>query len=444
MNPTRSTGLFAATACAVLASACGKDAGTSDGGPGLAITVNPLKLEGISEVVYDITVRRNGGEVVWEKTDLASTQFGDGKGGLVYVGPCDASDGSNPHQVELVVKSITETGGAPASFQNPAPEGKPLVVEAVCAENRDTPVVFNLTVMRDANQGFFDVAVNFSDIFCSAKFDCVGDDGQDIDLLHNAQGERDQTLVFGFACTSGAPATAGGKNTTWLHLTDVRVECTEPETVPPVTHTYTIDPSVGEGNIGEVNPIFFQVGDYRDQEELAPYDKCFWNMAFGIKEGPPAANCTLVAQGTASDETWNRTPDDPAHPDGWSPANTVYPFIEWRIPLTDTTGNVTCEQHPLNAGDGRVTTKYTSIEGAKFTHEWQCGSDVITTEKVSCSGNVVGIGPGSTSVSFTQTPDGVSVAFGASPPSGTYKLPAEYGEVSDCCLNPCCTLPQDQ
>lgn len=428
--------IVAVGALALAAGACGKDEGGGDG-PGLAITVKPLQLNGIAEVVYGITVKRNGGQVVWAKTDLASTQFGDGAGGLAYVGPCDGSEGSNPHTVELVIQSITEVGGQPASFQNPAPEGSPVVVTANCQPNRDMPVVFNLTVMREANQGFFDIAVNFSDIFCSAKFDCVDAQGGDMDLLHNpTTGQRDQTVVMGFACTSGAAQQAGGTSQTWLHLTDVHVECTEPETVPPVVTSYTIDPSIGEGNIGEVNPIFFQVGDYRDQEELTPYDKCFWNMAFGVNEGIDAANCTLVAQGTASDESWDRA-DDAEQGDGWSPADTVYPYIEWRIPLTDATGNVSCGQHPMNGADGRVSTKYTPMSGAKFTHEWQCGSDVITTEKVSCSANVTGIG--GSSVSFTQTPDGVTVAFGAAPGSQTYKLPAGYGEITDCCLNPCCT-----
>jgi len=42
-------------------------------------------------------------------------------------------------------------------------------------------------VVRAANQGFFDVAVSFDDIFCAAKFDCENADHTPLELLFDAQ-----------------------------------------------------------------------------------------------------------------------------------------------------------------------------------------------------------------------------------------------------------------
>ncbi len=78
--------------------------------------------------------------------------------------------------------------------------------------------------MRDANQGFFDVAINFEDVFCSAKLDCTYDnDGNvPINLLFDpVTGERRQTAVVALACTQGPNA----DNRTHLHVTDVRYRC---------------------------------------------------------------------------------------------------------------------------------------------------------------------------------------------------------------------------
>ena len=74
-------------------------------------------------------------------------------------------------------------------------------------ENTDVAVQFDITMARQADQGFFDVAVQFKDIFCSAKLDCQNADGSDLELLHTPAGARDMTVVLGFACTGSLTGT---------------------------------------------------------------------------------------------------------------------------------------------------------------------------------------------------------------------------------------------
>src|SRR6201999_2048098 len=88
---------------------------------------------------------------------------------------------------------------------------------ATCAENADTPVRFDLTIMRRAQQGFFDIAVSFEDVFCSAKVDCEDRDGDPLELLFDGD-ERASTAVLALACTAGA-------NETNIYLDDVVVDC---------------------------------------------------------------------------------------------------------------------------------------------------------------------------------------------------------------------------
>src|SRR5690606_21235650 len=56
-------------------------------GPRLQIEVAPLNLDQIVEATYTITVRNDGGEVVWSAGPLASIRFGDGQGAITYIGP---------------------------------------------------------------------------------------------------------------------------------------------------------------------------------------------------------------------------------------------------------------------------------------------------------------------------------------------------------------------
>ena len=243
-----------AAAAALCVGACDEARGPT--GPGVEIEVAPLSYPGLNRVCYDLTVLNgdpdgdDAPDVVWSEQGLCSDRYGNGAGGdISYVGPCDA-DVSGKNYVQLTVADVyvgatavlldqIDVGpggsheGEDDDYRNPCPTGAPCTLDFACLENRDVSVVFNLTVMRDANQGFFDVAVNFDDIFCSAKFDTCypgedpenADDDEYILQLHDATGQRRQTAVLGFACTGGALTTAEAASETHLYMNDIVISC---------------------------------------------------------------------------------------------------------------------------------------------------------------------------------------------------------------------------
>ena len=407
--------------------ACSNDQAAVQSSSHFALNVAPLSLEAVAGASYGITVKSalpDPDNVVWSRAAITSAAYGDGAGAISYVGPCDASPGANPHRIEVVLESLSGTSGTiidDSTYMNPAPAGAPVVVTADCAENQDVAVEINLTVMRSAQQGFFDVAVNFEDVFCSAKLDCRR--GEDpIELLFDpADGTRKTTVVMGFACTSGAG------EATWLHLSDAQIDC---DGVPPMY----FDPSGTPGNNGPLGPgpSFFETGIYRGLEELPGYDKCFWNAAFGINVGANAKNCRFRLTGTASSTSYQ--------PTGATPPNTISPYLAWDVQLTDAAGALLCTTHPLNGPDSGVVAAYTPWTGTTFTHEWQCSPNaIVESARLGCTGVL----PGGVLASCDPSPDGVSVTIGGIR-SPTYALPEGYlvDFDSTCCANPCCSTPE--
>ena len=225
---------------AMFASGC-LDSGAAPRGSdtNLALTGAPLRLDGIGMACYDAIVTNGLGQTVWARgvpatpwpTDtgtLCSDRFGNAGGGdIAYVGPCDATEPN--HNVTVFIDSLwsSDPVSVPLTdWVNPCPYAATgtsgCTLAFTCVENTDVSVIFNLVVMREANQGFFDVAVNFDDVFCSAKLDCSYDAmGQNaINLLfHN--GERAQTAVAALACTAGP----NNNDETLLHMSHVRFRC---------------------------------------------------------------------------------------------------------------------------------------------------------------------------------------------------------------------------
>jgi len=399
---------------AALAMGCSRDAGTKTEQANVQIAVSALRLAGIVEATYTIAVYNGAGALVWQKTGLASSRFGTGAGDLVYVGPCDAS--SNDNRVELTLESLSDGSVLTADeWQNPT-AGGPLVQTVTCLPNRDASVAFDLTVMRDAAQGFFDMVVQFDDIFCSAKLDCADEGGHDLELLHDPEsGERRTTIVLALACTTGAGTP------TYLHLDDVHIGCAEDA-------SYWFDPSRGPGNIPGRPPAFFRAATYRGREQLTGYDKCYWNMAIGVNEGPDTRNCVLTTKGTASGGPLEG---------GRTREGAVYPYILWSVPLTGGDGQVMCGRHPLNGPGSLVTTEYTPTSGLPFQYPLSCETQTIDSPpRALCGGTIVGL---SDAVAVKRTAAGISVAVGTqeSPP---YEL-GDDRDIGGCCLNPCCTMP---
>ncbi|MBL8786659.1 MAG: hypothetical protein JNJ59_17270 [Deltaproteobacteria bacterium] len=340
---------------AALSAGCAGGAGS---GPGqrLQVSVAPLTLTGVTGATYDLTVYNSdiaglpAADIVWSATGITSGQYGDGKGAITYIGPCDASTPAgapNINTVALVTTGFTSTDPAD-TFQLPCPANRPCRLERACEENADVSVVFNLTVMRNAKQGFFDIAVNFEDLFCSAKVDC-----RPTGLLYDADQTREATVVYALACTAG-PGAAGGST---LLFDDLTLSCDNAAGNATVSTQPTRD-----GNqmtaLDAQNPetTVFQVGIYQGAELLpcgvgagdAPVScqKIYSNTAVGIGAAVLGTRCTLTTRATAAAGSAGLT----------TPGYASYPIIEVSVPITDASGALSCGANPLNAGDAQAGT----------------------------------------------------------------------------------------
>ena len=332
--------------------------GAAPGGPvgELAIGVAPLHLAQLVDATYRLTVTNapgGAGDVVWTRT-LDSADYGDGAGSLAYVGTCDAATGTNTVRLELLTLRDADGVVPVEQYANPTPVTR----EFTCVANADVAVAFDLTVARRATQGFFDVAVAFRDLFCAAKLDCQTAGGQDLELLHDADGARGLTAVVGFACT-GAP-----DGTTFLYLDDLVVACSGLAT------DVRIDPS-GLGRVdfatapnANADGYLFGAAVYRGVEGLA--GKAYWNIALGIDRAkiPTSGTCTLTGRATASSDAFPQTPGGFPLPPG-----SVYPVVDWSVPLTTTAGRA-CATHAVDVADSGVATHYLGYLPAPNQFTW--------------------------------------------------------------------------
>ena len=317
-------------------------------GPGVAISVAPLTLSGVTNATYRLVVENGSHEVVADVA-LSSDQYGDGAGSLSYVAPCDADD--NDNAVQLTLLDLYEQGSATpiatSSYVNPGT----LTRTITCLPNADVAVTFDLTIARAATQGFFDVAIELDEVFCSAKLDCLkdpSDPSSTIALLFNGA-QRDTTFVMGFACTGG-PSASGE---TWQYLDDVDVTCGADAVRVDVGAGSGVLPASAFSQLAGTQSPLFGAAVYRGSEQLVGYDKQYWNVALGFDGG---ADCHLSALGTASSG---------ALAGGATPNGTTWPLVVWDVALTDGSGAIVCTQHPINAatcpGSG-VCVDYTALD----------------------------------------------------------------------------------
>ncbi|MCA9518354.1 MAG: hypothetical protein KC635_25645 [Myxococcales bacterium] len=398
-------------ACALAtAAACSADAPTpaATSADGLTITVAPLDLPGVTDVSYAITVKNSDQTIVWTRAGLTSSQYGDGQGDLTFVGPCDAT--KSPNTVELTVESLSSGSDPITDWVSPGT----LVRETPCVANTDTAVPFDVTLFRAARQGFFDVAVEFEDVFCSAKLDCENEQGGDLDLLFRPGGPRDATVVVAFACTAG-----GGSQPTFLYMNDLEITCGD-------GGRYFIDPTQGPGNGGAYGDVVFGTGFYRGQEQLPGYDKCYWNTAIGMNFTVGSPTCWLHGQATASDHEL----DNGATPLGF------YPSIHWDVQLTDASGQRFCHKHALDTASSGIATQYTDLSQDAYSYMMQCANAPLAegSTRTICGATSEG-----NLASMVPSEGGVQIAVGADK-SQVYPLPAGYS-ATGCCANPCCLAP---
>jgi len=323
----------------------------------LAVAVAPLSLPGITDADYVLTVTNGaagGGQQVWTRA-LSSQGYGSGDGSASYVGTCDASTGLNTVTLELTALHDADGVVPVSTYLNPTPLSR----EITCVEGADVAVDFDLTVARRAEQGFFDVTVQFSDIFCSAKLDCLDDQGGDLELLHVAGGGRDLTAVLGFACTGSL------SGSTWLYMDDPVVRC------DGLGGDVSVDASALGNTTPTANPggYLFGAAVFRGVEGLA--NKAYWNVALGLDEATfaGAGDCRLIGRATAADTAW------PLQPQGFPlPEGAVYPVIDWAVDLSDADGRA-CTTHEVDDGTG-VATGYLGYVALGNGFTW--GTEPIT------------------------------------------------------------------
>lgn len=395
-------------------SACGTEPGAVDTEANLALSVAPLTLEDIGFACYDLeviaitgtvptvtteTVWRRGDPLVNRATDagvfagdtdtVCSNVFGNGPlGDIFYVGPCDATYGT--HLVRVVVDGLYKPSGArlvdDVDWFNPCPPEAPCEFYGECQANTDTPVVMNLTVVRTANQGFFDIGVRFDEIFCSAKVDCsapvtdaLGNTTlEPIRLVHNADGVEDTTAVIAVACTAGV----GPEDTTELHLNAPRIDC--PPSPLSDYHQLPIDLPEGYAfDTPSLSGMVFQYGVYYGNEALLcggeDCNKKYFNIAIGID--PAFANCQLAFEATAS-KAGVIGPET-----GWAtPVGAVYPVLRARLNLTPDlanggNGSGVCGQHPLEGGGSGLALYFTDAAaptGYPFCYHLDAAGTAVT------------------------------------------------------------------
>jgi len=419
MSFARSTAL--ALSVLLVAACAGPPLAADAPGGRISVDVAPLTLPGVVEATYRLTVRTADG-VVWTAGPLASTRYGDGAGSLSYVGPCDASAG--PHTVELVLLSLVAEGGvplaSPADFANPTlgPGGAevPLSLTGVsCAPDADTPVRFELTLSRAAQQGFFDFAISFDSIFCSAKLDCAPA------LLFDGDGQRGPTAILTFACASDAD------RPTTLYLSDLTLTCSDADGTTVTSLPVALAPPGQQGPQGNG---LFQWAVYQGQEFLAQstYEKRYWNHAVGLDTAALAGqSCRLTATGAAS-----ASPLAIAGGAFVLPQTGSYPFIRWDGEVLTAEGAL-CENLALDASDGAVATEYVRTDTPAatvpaFAAAFPGGPPVV----VACASAAA-------EVTATATSQGFALSVGdGSVPTATFRLPAGYALAPTCCTPSCC------
>lgn len=398
--------------------ACSDGGNTPVSKTNIELAVAPLRLDGLNNVCYDLRVRNGLNDLVWSQGDpetaddspldtdsatvaaaeaggsICASRYGNGPGGdVTYIGPCDAQEPS--HNVTLWVHEIftSDTTALPDDqWDNPCKgptAGTDMfswnggcTLNFTCIENQDVAVIFNLAVMRDADQGFFDVAVNFADVFCSAKLDtCTGAPGGDGGNVNNllfslSDGTRQQTAVLGIACTGGtsnATTPPGDTNTlTALYLNDLNIACID-------GNSTNLEPSNAEGNQGPSGLVVNQWAIYRGAEDLdcgsgpGSCKKLYWNVAIDMNE--TYDNCTLTSSFTAggSDNLFV------GGGSGWTtPVNSSYPIVHVSAQLTNEGGwntlpagnDASCINVQL--GSAGMTADYTTIVAGAFTTETFC------------------------------------------------------------------------
>jgi len=445
--------------CAEAPTTTGDDFGYK--GTGIAFGVSPLTLDALVDACYSFSVENASDALVVGRGPNAAANFGavtgtaarticasqfgnSGGGDISYVAPCDASISPFDERIHTVTlwvdalctAAVTDKAAAPELLGGPAdaicPEMQDYVnpcglagcaLDVTCVENADTPVTFNFTIMGQADQGFFDLAVNFDDVFCSAKLDDCNTLNQPIQLMfdtaetvlavggcpwgtglaygtltaeQNTQdftqgtnpdgcdqsgnphvmagvgdvpfaqpGPLDANPNFGQRIDTMVAAVActagpGDDVTTHLTFTELRVSCQTPAVQQA---TLTLTSVTQEGNL-MIGP--FPSAVYFGTESLPDVNKVFTTVAIGIGE---RTGCTFEWQVIPSNG-----PQDFGRPDEYN----SFGYVNFEANGV----GAGCSQNALNDGSSAVTTMYypaTPIQPSEFNSQLQEGTAAFAT-----------------------------------------------------------------
>jgi hypothetical protein len=378
------------SALLVLATACQSE-DSSPGNAGFRIEIAPLGLEANTQVCYDLEVSGPGG-VLWRRGDrettfaghdqsppydgtpgapdtdaLCSTQFGNGSlGSITFVGTCDASGDIDPdrpgtqNEIAIWVDGVYPGSPPPSDstvsperygWQDPCPEG--CRIEADCLENVDTPVEFNITLLRQLDRGFFVASTNAGNrIFCSASFSTCDGTAPNL-LLTGRDADPDPTVALAIDCQ-----VEPGANAPEFFFNAPVVTCTDAD--PTTTDsTFEIAMTCGAGISGSTSEgvqIEYLIGNEGLPSGcgVAPSPACvsaLGSLAINLSTLPPGKECSLSIEAAVAEQGIFVSGEPP-------PATSLFPYITLTTPLTGPNGEFLCTRHQLNSNESPLKTVY--------------------------------------------------------------------------------------
>ena len=309
----------------------------------VAIEVAALDLPDVTSALYTISVRNLSGQTIAAVT-IDSADYGSGQGSATYITPCDADPNEQPNQVTASLVQLF-AGNTPVAATMPPPIVRPVT----CVANQDTLVELDFTVVRNAQQGFFDIKATVDDIFCSAKLDCSTDVGPGVAT----------NVVIGFVCGAGDPALVD----THLYMTEIAVTCGAwTATFPPDADGYVSPGDIIENALDPDN-LITTPRVYRGAEAFSDLDAIYWNISFGLTNWGALNNCSVTLHATATDGSIGVGAGETAP----YASAAGYPVVDWNVPLTFESA-VICGSHPL--GDGSEVQVTFPADGQDFSAEY--------------------------------------------------------------------------
>jgi cysteine-rich repeat protein len=241
-----------------------------------SLSVAPLSLPRAHGATWDLHLETSNGLGAWTTVFTRSnTENGNG-GSMTFIGACPA--GPNRLTVKLVSVRDADNNLIPVVIPPPA------VREFTCLENQDVLLEFDITVMAEADQGFFDIAINYEDVFCSAKVDC-----QPALSFHPETGQRTATLVTGLTCSAGQ---GGDGENVYIALRDAFMCCSSGTRVACTALQQTVRPGVlgtqvYEGEAIALGGLYLNTTWTIDTEFLTETDgECFFTAMGFVNTAP--------------------------------------------------------------------------------------------------------------------------------------------------------------